>query len=530
MAADVILGHRRGAVVRARKGETGAVIVLVALTLSVLVTATAFTVDLGRISTERRNLQKVADVTALDLSRRIDGRTASEILADPAWDEAAEASLTRNGFDGESQTIALGFWDPRTEVFTPAAATEVPAAVRVELGSTVDYAFAPGGASPSRHAVAAQTASAGHQVGSFTARLDSGASSLLGGLVGDALGVTVAGYDGLIGAQVSLPLLLDELDLSLGDVDEVLAADVTVAELVQAEADVLRRQGDLARADLLDGLVLALPTPDEVIHLADLLAIAPGGEAAAAAASINAADLLQAIAFVANGTNLLDVPSASLAIAGQTATVTTTAQVIEKPQWAFGPVGTAAQTAQASLSVEVRVTIPGVSDSRITVRLQAASATAVSTAIGCRDPQVLDLEVDTALVTTRADITTRLSVLGLPVADVVLHASTSAPPTGTPVSFELPPDAFGDPKQAPTPTTSIGTAAITTDEVTLLGLPIAGGVGPLVSALTTTVLTPVLTQVETAVLQPLADALGLTVAGADVAPLAVACSGPRLVG
>jgi len=528
----VTLAHRRGTVVAARRGESGAVLVLVALSLSVLVTATAFTVDLGRISTERRNLQKIADVTALDLSRRLDGRTASQIVADPAWQAAVDNSLDRNGFDEATgtETVALGFWNVATEVFTPATSDQVPTAVRVELTTSIDYAFAPGGASPSRHAVAGQTAAEGHQVGSFAARLDSGQSSLLGALVGDALGVTVAGYDGLVGAQVSLPLLLDELDLSLGDVDEVLAADVTVAELIQAEADVLRRQGDLARADLLDGLVLALPDPDEIIRLDELLTIVPGGEEAAALASIDAQDLLNATALVANGTNLLDVPAANLDVGGQAVSVTTSVQVIEEPRWAFGPVGTTARTAQATITLEVRVEVPEVSDTEITVTLQAASAEAASTAIGCRTPQTLDLDVTTGLLSTRADISTRLSLLGVPVADVALHASTSAPPTGTPVLFDLPPDLFGVPRQAPTPATSIGTASVVTDEVDLLGLPIDGGLDPLVDALTTTVLGPVLTQVEAMVLRPLAEVLGLTVAGADVAPLAIACTGPKLIG
>lgn len=527
----MILSHHRRSRAAGGRGETGAVIVLVALTLSVLVTATAFTVDLGRVSTERRDLQKVADVAALDLSRRLDGRTASEIVADPAWQAAIDASLRRNGFDDQrgSETIALGYWDADTEVFTPATSTQVPTAVRVELASSVDYAFAPGGATPQRHAVAAQTASAGHQVGSFAARLDSGQSSLLGALVGDALGVTVAGYDGLVGADVSLPLLLDELDLSLGNVDEILGAEVTVAQLIQAEADVLRRQGDLVRADLLDGLVLALPRPDEIIRLEDLLVIVPGGEAAAALANIDVQDLLNATALVANGTNLLDVPAANLSVGGQAVTVNTTVQVIEKPRWVFGPVGSTARTAQATIQLQLQVQIPGVSDTRVAVRLQAASAEATSTSIGCGTPQTLDLGVKTGLLTTRADITTRLSLLGIPVADVVLHAATSAPATSTPVLFDVPPDVLGEPKQAPTPATSIGTASVVTDQVTLLGLPIAGGVAPLVNTLTSTVLGPVLTQVETVVLRPLAEVLGLTVAGADVAPLAIACSGPKLV-
>ncbi|MGN6692683.1 MAG: pilus assembly protein TadG-related protein [Aquihabitans sp.] len=526
------LAHHRSAVAAARRGESGAVIVMVALVITVLITATAFTVDLGRISTERRNLQKVADVTALDLSRRLDGRTAAQIVADPAWEQALAASLARNDFSADAGTVAvaIGTWDAATEVFTPSTGSEVPTAVRVDLGSTVDFAFAPGGSSPARHAIAGQSASEGHQVGSFAARLDSSESALLAGLVGDALGVTVAGYDGLAGAEVSLPLLLDDLGLSVGDVDQVLAADVTVAELIQAQADVLRLQADAVRADILDGLVVALPNPDEIVHLADILSIAPGGEAAAALASIDVQDLLNATALVANGDHLLDVPVADLDVGGQAVAVTTTVQLIEAPRFVFGPVGTTAETSQATITMQLHVTVPGVSDSDITVELRAASARATSTAIGCRDPRTLDVDVWTGLVTTRADISSRLSLLGLPVADVVLHAATSAPPTTTPVLFDLPPDEYGEPKQASTTATSIGTASVETDEVTVLGLPVAGGVAPLVDALTSTVLGPVLTQVEAAVVQPLADVLGLTVSGADVAPLAITCSGPKLIG
>jgi uncharacterized membrane protein len=508
------------------------VIVIVALVITVVMTATAFTVDLGRISTERRTLQKVADVTALDLSRRLDGRTAAEIVADPAWEQALAASLARNDFEADAgtATVAIGTWDSATEVFTPSTGSEVPTAVRVDLESTVDFAFAPGSSSPTRHAIAGQSTAAGHQVGSFAARLDTSESALLAGLVGDALGVTVVGYDGLAGAQVSLPLLLDDLDLSVGDVDEVLGTSVTVAELVQAQADVLRLQGDVVRADIVDGLVLALPNPDELVRLADLLAIAPGGEAAAALASIDVQDLLNATAFVANGAHLLQVPAASLDVGGQAVAATTTVQVIEAPRFAFGPAGTTAATSQATITLAVRVTIPEVSDSTITVRMQAASARATSAAIGCRDPRTLDIDVGTGLLTSRADITSQLSLLGVPVADVVLHAETSAPPTSAPVLFDLPPDGYGEPKQASTPSSSIGTASVVTDDVALLGAPIDGGLDPLVDALTTTVLRPVLAQVQTEVIEPLAEVLGLTVAGADVAPLAVTCSGPKLIG
>jgi uncharacterized membrane protein len=506
---------------------------IVAISLTVLVTATAFTVDLGRVSTERRDLQKVADVAALDLSRRLDGRTASQIVADPAWQAALDASLSRNDFPRDTAhtvTVALGSYDVTGEVFTPATGTQVPSAVRVALGAAVDYEFAPGGTTATRTAIAGQTASAGHQVGSFAARLDSDQSALLGALVGDALGVTVAGYEGLVGGRVRLPLLLEELDLTLGSADEVLGTEVTVLELIRAEAEVLRRTGDLVRADLLDALALTLPSPDAIVRLDELLAIVPGGEAAAALATIDAADLLNATALIANGTNLLNIPSASIAVGGDLAAVTTSVQVIESPRWAFGPVGTAAHTAQTTIELVVKLTVPEVSDTTIRVRAQLAPATARSAAIGCRGTQTLDIDVNTGLLTTRADIASRLSAGGLPLADVDLHAATSAPADTTAIGFDLPPDVFGEPRQVPTPATSLGTAEVVTDRIDVIGIPLDVLIGPLVDGLVSTVVSPLLTAVETTVLRPLAQALGLTVGGADVAPLAVTCSGPKLIG
>lgn len=507
--------------------------VLVAISLSVLVTATAFTVDLGRVSTERRDLQKVADVAALDLSRRLDGRTAAEIVGDPAWQASIDATLERNGFaptDGRTATVAIGSWTPATETFTPMTGTQIPTAVDVELASTVDYAFAPGGASPTRRAVAGQTAAAGHQVGSFAARLSTEEAALLAALTSDALGITVVGYEGLAGGQVALGDLADELGFTLGDVDGLAVAEVTVADVLRAEAEVLRRNGDLARASLVDAVVADLPEPDDVVQIAELMRIAAGGETAATAADLDALDLLRATAFVANGTNLLELPVMDLSVAGQVATVSTTAAIIEGPQWAFGPVGTTASTAQATIELQIRIVVPEVSDTQVAVRLQVGSAASTSVAIGCRSPQLLDLEVATGLVTSRAEVTSRLSLLGVPVADVALHAATSAPASTATVPFDLPPDPLGVPRQAPTSGAPLAGAAMTTDEVELLDGPIDGGVEPLVDALTATVVAPVLAQTETAVLQPLARALGLSVAGADVAPLAIGCSGPRLLG
>lgn len=529
----MILAHRPAAPRSARRAEGGSVVLLVAISLSVLVTATAFTVDLGQVSTRRRDLQVVADVAALDLARQLDGRTTAELLADPAWAQGLAASLARNGrspSEGDAATTALGTWDPRTEVFEPTAGDEVPTAVRVEVSSYVDFAFAPGGRASTRTAVAANGAVAGHAVGSFAARLGSASSPLLAGLLGDALGVTAVGYDGLADGRVGLEALATELDLDLGDVDGLLGTELTVVEVVRAEAEVLRRAGELARAQLLDAIAADLDHPGAPIALGQLLSIASGGERAAASASLDALELLAAVAFVANGDAFLAVPSLTVDVAGQAVAVDARAQVIERPRWAFGPVGATASTAQVRVLAEGALTVPGVSATSFTVDLAAASGTATSAAVACGQPQRLDLDVAGGLVTTRIDLASRLSVGPLPVADVDLHAAVAPPSSVVATDFVLPPDPYGQPRQAPLPSVELGAAEVVVDRTDVLGLPLGVAVGPLVDALVAAVARPLVDVLEASLLRPLADVVGVSLGGVDVVPLAVDCAGPRLVG
>src|SRR5205823_14901385 len=70
-----------------RERDRGAVLAIVAICLGFLITITAITVDLGRLSLRRRDMQAIADMVALDMARLANGRTTSEIMssADPSW-------------------------------------------------------------------------------------------------------------------------------------------------------------------------------------------------------------------------------------------------------------------------------------------------------------------------------------------------------------------------------------------------------------------------------------------------------------
>ncbi|CAN5694507.1 hypothetical protein BH10ACT1_BH10ACT1_02720 [soil metagenome] len=532
-------GHGGSLVARARRDESGAVLVLVALCLTVLVTAVAFTIDLGRISTTRRDLQRTADVTALDLARKLEGRTTSVIVADAQFDISFDRSLARNGFVRSGDKVGakrLGHWNAQTEVFTVTTGSQIPDAVEVKLTDRVEYEFAPGGSTTSRTAVAANSAKASFSIGSYAARVDTSTSPLLQPLLGNILGVTAGGYGGLVGGQVQLGPLLGELGLNIGSPDDVMAANVTLVQLLRAEANVLRAGGDVVRANLLDQTILNLPNPNATIPIASILKLGAGTDEGAAVAIIDAFDIVTGAAFISNGDAFLTLPSTAVNVGGL-AGVTAQVKVIQRPGIVIGGViGDSASTSQVQVKLSVASKVPGLTDVSITLDLGAASATGTIDSIGCGTTRTLGIGVQTGLLTVNAPITARiyadLLLAKVPVADVALNAATTKSPKLYNVGFTIPPDAFGVPKQVSTDGIGLGTTTVTIGTVTVLGfLPLGGVLNGLISGVVSTVVTPLLSLLDAALLTPLLKALGATVAGADVAPLEpLGCGGTKLVG
>lgn len=581
--------HRVPFAARARRGERGAVLMMVTLSMTIIATCTALTVDLGRVSTLRRDLQNVADAAALDLARALDGETAAiDLVALPAWEQAVEATLARNGFgEGPEQAVevAVGSYDPVADVFTayagdgvpPPFLGDVPSAVRVRVSDRVDYAFAPGGATTSREAVASRsTPVAGIQIGSFAARIDAGQSSLLGPLLG-ALGgdaaVDLLSYQGLAGVSVGLDALATELGLSLADPDGLLSEELTVLELVEAQAAILERNGLLAEAEVLRSIALGVPNPSTPVVLGDLVAIASGGGAAAANAQVNVVDLITGAALVANDDSAVQVPGLGVGIPGVTA-LSAEATLVEKPRWVFGPPGTEVETAQVQLALDGTLlpAIGGTFAELLTLDLtvDVASGRGRIADILCGpDGDALDVGVLAELVTVSGSVTGSL----LDVATVVVDVSTSRPPGGEAiVPFDFPPDEMGVAKQVGRTGGLLAAPTLDVDvdvdldgwsrnqlqsllsglddlgiDLDLLGLgDLLGGllglltplnvlkaavedvVDALVAELTSVALPAIFGSLD-GLVDPLLSLLGITAPGADVAPLGLECGGLKLV-
>lgn len=352
-------------------GERGAVLVLVAITLSTLIGFASFAVDLGYQRVVRRDMQAVSDVVALDLARRIDGRTAQDLLSDAAFESAINASRDRNDFaaaPGRTITVELGVLDPLTNQLTSAMRTYrrvgtsngvntgpepagIPDAVRVTAEDTVDYFFRPGSGTTSRSAVTTIDAGglASFMVGSFLLATNPSSDSAIGQVLNSvAPGASVLSYDGLARAQVTLGQLV--VPLGVGSVGEVLSTQVSFRDLVLASITALTAQGgQTAAITVLNGLLTGASTVKN-ITIGDLFGADLSGGSPPASATVNVLSLLTSAVYLSDGQHFITIPGTTLNIPGVTQ-VTIDLTVIQPAQFGGFTVGAIASTGQFQLTV-----------------------------------------------------------------------------------------------------------------------------------------------------------------------------------
>ncbi|MFP5322299.1 MAG: pilus assembly protein TadG-related protein [Acidimicrobiia bacterium] len=161
---------------RTDRRDRGAVIPMVALSLTVLMTMTAFAVDLGRMRVERRDLQADADALALDAVQMITGLPAPDALA--AAQAEVVASAGRNGVEAsEIESVRVGTWHtnvdpPWFEEYT--GTQQFPDAVEVKLADMVRmfFDFSTDERRVSRLGIAVSTARTKGELGSVVAGVE----------------------------------------------------------------------------------------------------------------------------------------------------------------------------------------------------------------------------------------------------------------------------------------------------------------------------------------------------------------------
>jgi uncharacterized membrane protein len=287
----------------------------------------ALVVDSGRLYLDKRSLQRVADMAALEAVSRASGCSAAFVTN---AQQVATASAQRNGFVvANGRTLlaecgTVGVMGGQRQLMLDASQNE---AVRVTVTARVPASLVAGGIFDQDIVMQAQAtaARASNQLAQLTIRsqvlaVDSSRGTLLnaliGGLLGSNLNVSVAGWQGLVGTNISLfefsNQLSTNLGLSVGSYDQLLRSNITVGQLVNAAIDVLQRNGSASSSTMtaLQSIRVASAVSPTPIRLGDVVNLAAGSEASGLTGQINLFNLLQGFAQAANANSALaaDVP------------------------------------------------------------------------------------------------------------------------------------------------------------------------------------------------------------------------------
>jgi uncharacterized membrane protein len=287
------------------RDSRGAIAVITAMSLTLVLALAALAVDTGWVYLQTRRLQGVADLAAISAANDI-GRAQV----------AAEATVAANGQGWRTPpqtTVVLGRHAadaaiPVKDRFQPTALD--PNAARVSVASEAELFF---GAvllgRPSvpihREATAARADLASFSIGSRLLSLKGGlANALLSDLTGSQVKLSVMDYDALVDADVSLLSYLDavatRVNLKGATYNQVLQADLSTGQALQALADVLSASGDSQAASATRSLAVSAGSGTPA-HLDALASLGPyGGQdhvsgGAAATVALSAMDLAHAL-------------------------------------------------------------------------------------------------------------------------------------------------------------------------------------------------------------------------------------------
>ncbi|WP_122509682.1 pilus assembly protein TadG-related protein [Pseudomonas viridiflava] len=332
--------------------QRGAIGLMAALTLVLALLCTLMVIDSGRLYMEKRSLQRIADVAALEAA----GRKGTCATGASAASYATQSAI-RNGFtpgsDGRTLVATCGTLSVNTEsrrVFT-ADATQSQA-IQVVVSHPVPRSIAAGIAalvdstsdSPDIQLSATAVAASASPLAALTIRsaamtVDSAKAAVLnpivGGLLGGTLNLGVANWQGLVNTDLSLLNYLNrlKLDLNLTAVGytQVLNTTVSVSQLVQSAINVLDPSGTLNATAAIAGLqAIKAAAGATTVLLGDLLAVQGSADIAALNTNLRLLDLVQGLAQLANDKNGVSATT-QINIPGL-AQVTARIQVIEPPQ------------------------------------------------------------------------------------------------------------------------------------------------------------------------------------------------------
>jgi len=366
--------------------QRGAIGLLAALVMALLMVCVTLVVDVGRLMMEKRRLQQNADLAAIAVAQQYCDGVSSENAATAA----VKDNLRENGFDPDNGqngvTVALGtvaspLDDSKLRVFTPDINGQ---AIRVELTRRIPAALFSGGVLGEDITLKAQATaqrnligvlSAGSQLVNLSVSDATLLNPLLGKMLGIPLAITAVGYNGLVQANIQLQKLRDAMISA-----EVLPTGASVQDIAQKTPELgtlLSVMATAAHGTDAENTLLSIKAAlngaaaSQPVNLGSILSIDDDiNPNDGQSASINSMALLMASAMAINAGKVLDIglnvsTSGLNALLGNALNTSLTLGVIAPPTIAIGRFGrnidgtyTQAKTSQLKLSLKLALSLP----------------------------------------------------------------------------------------------------------------------------------------------------------------------------
>ncbi len=374
-------------------GQRGSIAVMAIIFLSVMIILLS-SIDIGYLFYMKRNLQKAVDLAALAGTQQLVSSNSTDCIAPTS---AAIGNAQTNGFTIIASNVTCGFWDPLNNLppgyFSTSATANVTSlnAVKIVDTQTVPTFFGLFPGKISAQAIASGSSpvaafSLGTGLLSLCGTPSSVLAPLLTGLGGSSVCLSLVSSSGLVGAQISLLGLLNNLGVSVGSVSDVAAVNVTLLQLVNASISALTpAQQASIRTDLGPVITLAGSTQ---FALGKILNLDTSTGLSALNAQVNVLDLLNVGTLqFANGSSFINLGASVPGLVG------VSLKLIEPPKMAAGGIGTSATSAQLRLMINANV--PGLAFLPIYVDLAPGKATL--TGLQCNAPQSATFSVQTGV-------------------------------------------------------------------------------------------------------------------------------------
>ncbi len=401
-----------------RRDRRGSVTLITTAAMLTLLCFAGLVIDVGDIFDAHRRLQGTSDLAVIAAASNLSNASAaaSVVAADNYYPAGAVSSVVTGIYTNNPLV-------PMAQRFTPGPAATANAA-KVTMSApqqlyfngafnmaaragTSNKSAIPNTAQVGAQSIAVNTVAASFTVGSGLAQLNGGViNSVLGGLLGGNISLSVMDYQSLLNTQVDLfqfsNALATELNVTGVTYNQLLSGTVTLGNVVQA----LQLAGaNGAAAGALNEIATAVGNSTEQLNLSQLINFGPFqyyqvGAAEVTPVTVSAYQLLTLAGQLAGGGHqiALSLNAGIPGIASATGIMTVGEPPVGSSMITVGNTNTSVHTAQTRLFLNIGLGAPtGFVYVQLPLYLELASATATLSSLSCNVLDPTDSSVTLAV-------------------------------------------------------------------------------------------------------------------------------------